>query len=112
MASTKERENFVYVAKLAEQAERYEGIYFWFFWIDIWPRFLIWKKIKIRCLYVVLDLDLNFAKINWLWDFECFVFVCVRNGGSNEECGEAKRGIDGWGEEPSIGWVQERGGCS
>ena len=26
MASTKERENFVYVAKLAEQAERYEGI--------------------------------------------------------------------------------------
>lgn len=25
MASTKERENFVYVAKLAEQAERYDG---------------------------------------------------------------------------------------
>ena len=25
MASSKERENFVYVAKLAEQAERYEG---------------------------------------------------------------------------------------
>jgi len=25
MASTKERENFVYIAKLAEQAERYEG---------------------------------------------------------------------------------------
>jgi len=25
MASTKERQNFVYIAKLAEQAERYEG---------------------------------------------------------------------------------------
>lgn len=25
MASTKERENFVYIAKLAEQAERYDG---------------------------------------------------------------------------------------
>lgn len=25
MASSKERENFVYVAKLAEQAERYDG---------------------------------------------------------------------------------------
>jgi hypothetical protein len=25
MAFTKERENFVYIAKLAEQAERYEG---------------------------------------------------------------------------------------
>lgn len=27
MASTKERENFVYVAKLAEQAERYDGLF-------------------------------------------------------------------------------------
>lgn len=27
MASTKERDNFVYVAKLAEQAERYEGVF-------------------------------------------------------------------------------------
>jgi hypothetical protein len=26
MAFTKERENFVYTAKLAEQAERYDGI--------------------------------------------------------------------------------------
>jgi len=25
MASSKDRENFVYIAKLAEQAERYEG---------------------------------------------------------------------------------------
>lgn len=28
MASTKEREGFVYTAKLAEQAERYEGLSF------------------------------------------------------------------------------------
>jgi hypothetical protein len=27
MAFTKERENFVYIAKLAEQAERYEGLF-------------------------------------------------------------------------------------
>lgn len=26
MAASKDRENFVYVAKLAEQAERYDGI--------------------------------------------------------------------------------------
>lgn len=26
MASTKERENYVYIAKLAEQAERYDGL--------------------------------------------------------------------------------------
>lgn len=31
MASTKERENFVYIAKLAEQAERYEGLSLFFF---------------------------------------------------------------------------------
>jgi hypothetical protein len=27
MASSKDRDNFVYIAKLAEQAERYEGLF-------------------------------------------------------------------------------------
>ena len=30
MASSKDRENFVYIAKLAEQAERYDGLAFLF----------------------------------------------------------------------------------
>ena len=45
-------------------------------------------------------------------DFLSVWYVVVRNGGSNEECGEAERGIDGRGAEPSVGRVQERGGCS
>ena len=31
MASSKDRDNFVYIAKLAEQAERYEGLIFSYF---------------------------------------------------------------------------------
>lgn len=39
MAFAKERENFVYIAKLAEQAERYEGTFsrsvsFWESWLS------------------------------------------------------------------------------
>lgn len=34
MASSKDRDNFVYIAKLAEQAERYEGLKFFLCFSD------------------------------------------------------------------------------
>lgn len=45
MAASKDRENFVYIAKLAEQAERYEG--FKFFLCFLW----LWRAHARRCAW-------------------------------------------------------------
>ena len=47
MASSRERENFVYIAKLAEQAERYDGLQHLLIFFDF---YLICMKLCCFCL--------------------------------------------------------------
>ena len=78
--SDKERETFVYTAKLSEQAERYDG-----------------SLISIHSLISYKNQKL-----------QSYGNEICRDGWDDEESGESGQRADSGGEEPVVGWVQER----
>lgn len=84
------RENFVYIAKLAEQAERYDGECF---------------VLPLSRSTVLVQLGLGFQILT---GFHFFCEKIGRNGGCDEERGKAGCGVDCGRAEFTLGWIQER----
>ena len=111
MASTTERENHIYMAKLAEQAERYDGLFLTHSLSKLshydYTLFGFWGKKKKKPEL----LNSRFFKlIIFHFENEC------RYGGTDEEKGDqesrSRHGTERGREEPVLRCVQEHGGSS